>query len=274
MSAIIMDGKAYLQQTINFIKKHNGKGKLVVLKANDDPATNSYVRSKQRACEAAGLGFELIEFSPTTNFYRMLSALSDANDDPDVTGIIVQLPFRDDQRKYEDKLIDNIFYEKDVDNLSYDCSAAFHRLNHGRDCPCTSAGIMDLLNVYEVPISGEHAVVVGRSEIVGKPTALALLGENATVTICHSHTQGLSSFTRTADILVVTAGYPNLITADMVKPGAAIIDVGINRVDGKLYGDVDFKNVKEVAGYITPVPSGIGPVTVATLIKRVARFEE
>lgn len=238
---------------------------LAVVLVGDDPASQVYVRNKEKACAEVGFYSEKYTLPATTTQQELLALVERLNGDPRIHGILVQLPLPaplDAQA-----VIRAIAPEKDVD--------AFHPVNvggllTGTSCflPCTPAGVMELLHSAGISPDGKHCVVLGRSNIVGKPMAMLLLRENGTVTICHSHTQGLAEICRSADILVAAIGRPRFITADMVQPGAAVIDVGMNRdASGKLCGDVDFDAVAPIAGYITPVPGGVGPMTIAMLMQ-------
>ena len=246
---------------------------LAVILVGDDPASASYVRGKTRACNDAGINSDTIRLEATITEAELLSHIDDLNNDPSVDGILVQLPLPD--QIDDQKVIRAIDPRKDVDG--------FHPVNIGNVvlgqpgfAPATPAGILELLRRTGVETSGKHAVVIGRSNIVGKPVLNLLLqkGTDATVTICHSRTRNLPEITRTADILIAAIGRAHFVTADMVKDGAVVIDVGINRVDDasrergyRLVGDVDFDNVKSIAAHITPVPKGVGPMTIAMLLK-------
>ncbi|MEM3030681.1 MAG: bifunctional methylenetetrahydrofolate dehydrogenase/methenyltetrahydrofolate cyclohydrolase FolD [Candidatus Micrarchaeia archaeon] len=268
MPAKLIDGKAVsekvLQEVATDIKRSNLHLKLVFVLVGDDPASQVYVRNKERACGRVGIESVVKRLPASTSEHELLSLIASLNGDPTVTGVIVQSPLPG--HIDESKIIESISPLKDVDG--------FHPLNMGALVagkpglwPSTPSGILRLLDEYGIDPAGKHAVIVGRSYIVGKPFALLLLNRNATVTVCHSRTKNLAEHTRSADILVVAVGKPKLITADMVKPGAVVIDVGINRVEGKIVGDVDFREVSEVAALITPVPGGVGPMTVAMLMK-------
>ncbi|MCH8828990.1 MAG: bifunctional methylenetetrahydrofolate dehydrogenase/methenyltetrahydrofolate cyclohydrolase FolD [Planctomycetes bacterium] len=276
MAARIIDGKAIAAQVRvgiaadveRFHAQTSIRPHLAAVLVGEDPASAVYVRNKQRACEKTGIQSSLHRLSAETTQDELLQIVHDCNRNGDVHGILVQLPLP--ARIDEKVVLDAIAVGKDVD--------AFHPENVGllvqgrpRFLPCTPAGIQQLLLHSKIPVEGRHAVILGRSEIVGKPLALLLMQKgpaaNATVTICHSRTQNLSDVTRTADILVAAIGRPNFVTADMVQPGAVVIDVGINRVDGKLVGDVDFDAVREKASAITPVPGGVGPMTIAMLLR-------
>ncbi len=237
---------------------------LAVIIVGDNPASQVYVRNKIKACHEVGLHSELHDLPEDISEAMLLEAIERLNQDTAIHGILVQLPLP----KHIDvnKVLETIAVNKDVDG--------FHLYNLGGLVvgntvfpPCTPYGVQCLLEYCEIPIEGQNAVIVGRSNIVGKPMALMLLQKSATVTVCTSKTRDLKQFTSLADILIVATGKANLITADMVKPGSAVIDVGINRLeDGSLVGDVDFAGVKEVAGYITPVPGGVGPMTITMLV--------
>ena len=237
---------------------------LAVILVGDNPASRVYVRNKIKACDEAGFISRLIELAGDTTEAALLAQVATLNADTDVHGILAQLPLPPhlDNRR----VIEAIAPQKDADGFHVASAGALMSDLPGF-VPCTAAGIMELLRVEGIAVEGKHAVVVGRSNIVGKPITLLLLQAGATVTICHSRTPDLGAMTRRADILVAAAGRVNLITRDMVKPGACVIDVGMNRdAAGKLCGDVDFAGVSEVAGAITPVPGGVGPVTIAMLL--------
>ena len=248
-----------------FINATNVTPGLAVILVGNNPASAVYVRNKHKACLDVGMNSYEITMDEKTTEDELLAKIDELNSDPKVHGILVQLPLP--KHISEEKVINRISPEKDVD--------AFHPTNVGKIVsgkyefiPCTPAGIMELLHFYNVEISGKECVVIGRSNIVGKPMALLLLAENGTVTVCHSRTKDLSEVTKRADILVVAIGKPNFVSADMVKPGAVVIDVGINRKeDGKLCGDVDFTAVEPIASMITPVPGGVGPMTITMLLK-------
>ncbi len=238
---------------------------LAVIMVGDNPASAVYVRNKHKACADVGITSYQIELPAETSEDELLSKIDELNADKNVHGILVQLPLP--KHISEEKVINRICADKDVD--------AFHPINVGKIMignysflPCTPAGIMELLRYYNVDITGKKCVVVGRSNIVGKPMALLLLEKHGTVTVCHSRTRELSEITKAADILVVAIGKAGFLTADMVKDGAVVIDVGINRLpDGRLSGDVDFEAVAEHASLITPVPGGVGPMTITMLLK-------
>lgn len=277
MSAIIMDGKKLRDEMLDNIKwkidnnwpENAAKPCLAVISIDGDPASEVYVRNKQRACERAGVEFRHYHYKAEDVSCRYLCILVERlNFNPAISGIIVQLPMP--QELCPNQVIACISPQKDVDGFSEQSIAILaqggERTYWSSCVPCTPEGVMYLLQEYDMDLTYKNAVVIGRSNIVGKPMARMLLNASATVTVCHSKTKDLAQHTRNADIIVSAAGKANLITADMVKPGAVVIDVGMNRVNGKLCGDVDFENVKEVAGYITPVPGGVGPMTVAMVV--------
>ncbi|MBQ4265724.1 MAG: bifunctional methylenetetrahydrofolate dehydrogenase/methenyltetrahydrofolate cyclohydrolase FolD [Clostridia bacterium] len=236
---------------------------LAVVLVGENPASQVYVRNKENGCIKAGIRSTVIRLEESCTQEELEKTVVSLNEDESVHGILVQLPLP--KHLDEARVLRLIDPDKDVDG--------FHAMNSGRlmngqpgFVPCTPLGVMKLLEQYGIDPCGKHAVVIGRSNIVGKPMAMLLLGANATVTVCHSRTQNLSEMTKQADILVAAVGRANFVTADMVKPGAVVIDVGINRVDGRIVGDVDFDAVSEVAGYITPVPGGVGQMTIAMLL--------
>lgn len=279
MPAKIIDGKSLAAELRNSLKSavaslaaRGARPGLAAILAGDDPASRVYVRNKARACEETGLHSEIHEFPDSVAESALLDCVARLNADPRVHGILAQLPL---PRGIDpNRVLAAISPAKDVDG--------FHAMNlgalvQGRPgfVPGTPGGVMRLLEHAGVPLAGQQAVIVGRSTIVGKPLALLLLQKDATVTICHSRTRDLASVTRQADILIAAVGRPKLITAPMVKSGACVIDVGINRMaDGKLAGDVDFAAVREIAGSITPVPGGVGPMTIAMLIVNTVRAAE
>ena len=278
--AKIIDGKeisAQIRAEISEkVKEYNTKtGKLpglAVIIVGENPASQVYVRNKKRACEQVGFNSWVYEMPENTTQDELNALIDKLNEDSAVHGILVQLPLP--EHLDEEQVILRIKPEKDVD--------AFHPYNVGRITignpkflPCTPAGIMELLHRSNIEIFGKECVVIGRSNIVGKPMALLLLSENGTVTVCHSKTKDLKEVCKRADILVVAIGKANFVTADMVKEGAVVIDVGMNKnAEGKLTGDVDFASVSEVASYITPVPGGVGPMTITMLLQNTLRAAE
>lgn len=245
--------------------------RLAVIIVGSDPASEVYVRNKQRTCEELGIRSDHIALPAETTKEELLACIEELNVDPEVHGILVQLPLPAQIAEDEEEILSHIDPRKDVDG--------FHPVNVGHLVlgapglrPCTPAGCIRMLDYAGIPIEGAHAVIIGRSNIVGKPMAHLLLERNATVTICHSRTQNLAAIARTADILVAAVGRPHFVTADMVKEGATVIDVGINRIAPKqLVGDVDFDAAAAVAGAITPVPGGVGLLTVAMLMENVVQ---
>ena len=245
--------------------------RLAVIIVGSDPASEVYVRNKQRTCEELGIRSDHIALPAETTEEELLACIEELNVDPEVHGILVQLPLPAQIAEDEEEILSHIDPRKDVDG--------FHPVNVGHLVlgapglrPCTPAGCIRMLDYAGIPIEGAHAVIIGRSNIVGKPMAHLLLERNATVTICHSRTQNLAAIARTADILVAAVGRPHFVTADMVKEGATVIDVGINRIaPKKLVGDVDFDGAAAVAGAITPVPGGVGLLTVAMLMENVVQ---
>jgi len=269
--AMIIDGKqiaaeirAELKERVKEMNERGIFPCLAVILAGEDPASKIYVRNKKRACEEIGIISREILLPETVTEEELIETIRALNEDKSVNAMLVQLPLP----KHLDslKILDEIAPEKDADGFHV---VSAGKLFTGRESvpPCTPAGCMELIHRAGVSCEGKEAVVIGRSNIVGKPMALLLMNENATVTLCHSRTKDLGEVTRRADILVAAVGRANVVTADMVKPGACVIDVGMNRVDGKLMGDVDFEGVSKVAGSITPVPGGVGPMTIAMLMK-------
>ncbi len=279
MAARILEGKYFAQQfkeeaarkAEDLRKEYGLTPGLAVILVGENPASQVYVRNKHKTCEELGIRSEVITMPEDTGKEELLAKIDELNADSSIHGILVQLPLPEAIRKDEEEVLNSIDPRKDVDG--------FHPVNVGKLVtgapalvPCTPAGCIRMLELAEIPMDGRRAVVIGRSNIVGKPMLHLLLAKHATVTICHSHTKNLADITREADILVAAIGKPNFVTADMVKPGAAVIDVGINRIaPKKLVGDVDFEAVKEIAGAITPVPGGVGLLTVAMLMENVVK---
>lgn len=271
MAATIIDGKALAAkkkaQVAEQTAKLRSRPGLAVILVGDDPASRVYVTSKRRDCEECGFYSEEFALPAATGQKALLELVDTLNERPEIDGILCQLPLPKGYDYDEQEVLLHIDPSKDVD--------AFHPANVGKIMigdydflPCTPAGVMEMLEEYHIDPAGKHCVVVGRSNIVGKPQAMLLLHKHGTVTICHSRTPDLAAVTRQADILVAAVGRVNLITADMVKPGAVVIDVAMNRnAEGKLCGDVDFAPVAEIASYITPVPGGVGPMTRAMLME-------
>jgi len=237
---------------------------LAVILVGDNPASQVYVRNKVKACEDSGLHSVLEKYDASMTETQLLARIDALNNDPGIHGILVQLPLPAHIDAH--KVIEAISPAKDVDGFHV-ASAGALMVGQPGFWPCTPYGCMKMLESINYDLKGKHAVVIGRSNIVGKPMALMLLGKNATVTVCHSATKDLKAMTLQADVIVAAVGKRNVLTADMVKPGAVVIDVGMNRNDeGKLCGDVDFEGVKQVAGWITPVPGGVGPMTITMLL--------
>ncbi len=269
--AVILSGKDLSEKLTQEQKKRVDEMKargihpgLAVVLVGEDPASQIYVRNKGIACDTIGIYSETIKLPENASQEQLEDTIDRLNHDNKINGILVQLPLP--KHLDEDSALAKILPEKDVDG--------FHLMNAGKlftgqegVVPCTPKGILYMLKEAGIELSGKEAVVIGRSNIVGKPAAMLLLQENCTVTLCHSRTKNLKEHARRADILVAAIGKPRFVTADMVKPGAAVMDVGINRVDGKVVGDVDYEPVSQVAGYITPVPGGIGKMTISMLME-------
>jgi len=261
--------KGELREEVTALKEKGINPGLAVIIVGDDPASRVYVNNKKKACEECGIYSEEYALPAETSEKELLDLIEVLNGNDKISGILVQLPVP--KHIDEKKVIEAISPIKDVD--------AFHPVNVGKIMvgdfdfvPCTPAGVMELIAESGIDVAGKECVVVGRSNIVGKPQAMLLLHKNGTVTICHSRTKDLAAKTREADILVVAVGIPNFVTGDMIKPGAVVIDVGINRVaEKKLVGDVEFETAEKVAGAITPVPGGVGPMTIAMLMKNTVK---
>ena len=278
MTAKILDGAAMalevekeLKQRVEALRERGVVPGLCVILVGSDPASQTYVANKEKACARLGIHSQTLRMGAETTQAELEASIERANEDEAIHGILVQLPLP--AHLDEHRALALIRPEKDVDGFH---AVNMGRLARGEDCvvACTPKGALHMLKAAGVPIAGKNAVVIGRSNIVGKPMALLLLQENATVTICHSRTENLAEYTRRADILVAAVGKPRFVTADMVKEGAAVLDVGINRVDGKLCGDVDFEHVKEKAGWISPVPGGVGKMTIAMLMENTVSAAE
>ena len=276
--AILMDGKALaaeqmamLKTRVDALKAAGRSVGLAVILVGDDPASQVYVRNKGKACEELGILSETLRLPAETTQEALEAEIERLNRDRRIDGILVQLPLP--RHLDEAKALKKIIPEKDVDGFHIENAGKLFTGQEGV-VACTPKGILHMLKASGVPLSGKEAVVIGRSNIVGKPIAMLLLNENCTVTICHSRTTDLAAHTRRADILVAAVGKPRFVTADMIKPGAAVVDVGINRVDGKVVGDVDFENVEKVAGYISPVPGGVGKMTICMLMENTIEAAE
>ncbi len=263
MRAGIIDGKAIAFQIKEELKENiralGREPKLVIIWVGDNPATAAYIRQKERVAAELGINFEVIRYDSDVSLAQIKRKIIELNSDKSVDGFIIQTPLP--SQLPEEEIFAIINSAKDVDGVN---PASYFK-------GATPLGIIELLKRSGRQIAGKHAVVIGRSNLVGKPTAALLLQNNATVTICHSKTPNLAQFSKTADILVVAIGKPRFITEEMVKKGAIVIDVGINKVSGKLVGDVDFENVQKVASFLTPVPGGVGPMTVAMLFSNLVQ---
>ena len=279
MSAKILYGKEFAEQIKNSAKKEVEEIKnkfsttpgLAVIIVGENPASQVYVRNKHKTCEELGIKSEVVALPENTSKEELLAKIDELNADKNIHGILVQLPLPDAIKNFSEEILNRINPLKDVDG--------FHPANVGKLVlgspalvPCTPAGCIEMLESAGIEIDGKRAVIIGRSNIVGKPMLHLLMARNATVTVCHSHTKNLSEITREADILVAAVGKPKFVTADMIKKGSTVIDVGINRIaPKKLVGDVDFDSAVEIAGAITPVPGGVGLLTVAMLMKNVVK---
>ena len=258
-----------MKKDVEKLKENGINPKLAVILVGEDKASQIYVKNKLKSCEQVGIEFEEFIFEDTVTQEELINKICQLNEDKNVTGILLQSPIP--KHLNEQEAVNAIHPDKDVDG--------FHPINVGKlsigeDCfvSCTPFGIMRLLEEYQIDIEGKHAVVVGRSNIVGKPMIQCLLRNNATVTVCHSKTKNLQNYTKQADILISAIGKPKFITKEFIKKDAVVIDVGINRLnDGSICGDIDFEEVKDVAGYITPVPGGVGPMTIAMLMNNVVK---
>ncbi|PEA56286.1 bifunctional methylenetetrahydrofolate dehydrogenase/methenyltetrahydrofolate cyclohydrolase FolD [Bacillus pseudomycoides] len=272
MVAVIIKGnevaekkRAQLKEKVAELKKQGIVPGLAVILVGDDPASHSYVKGKEKGCEQVGIYSELITFPDSITQDRLLAEIDRLNNDDRIHGILVQLPL---PNHIEEKaIIEKISPEKDVDGFH---PISIGRMMTGQDTflPCTPHGILELVKETNIDITGKHVVVIGRSNIVGKPVGQLFLNENATVTYCHSKTANIKELAKLADILIVAVGRAKMVTADYVKEGAVVIDVGVNRLEtGKLCGDVDFDDVLNVASHITPVPKGVGPMTITMLLE-------
>ncbi len=268
--SIIIDGKALnlkVQEKIKSeIKNCMIRPSVAVIQVGDNPASNSYIKNKEKSCSAVGIYFRLYKFEDGTPELTIINKIKELNNDEYVNGIMIQLPLPPQYN--EKRLVNAISNAKDVDGLT-DINVG--RFVNGKKTliPCTALAVMRILEEENISVVGKNVVIIGRSKLVGKPLSTLMLYNDATVTVCHSKTINLKDFTLNADIVVVACGVPKLLTADMVKEGAVVIDVGINRVDGKLVGDVDFEEVSKKASHITPVPGGVGPMTVAMLLENI-----
>lgn len=273
---VILDGKSLRDKILNELKtrleKFDKKPTLVVILAGDNPASKIYVNNKKKTAEKIGINSIIINYPANVSEKELLEKINELNNDKNVTAILVQLPLPGHINK--NRIIDAILPEKDVDGFT---PQNFGRLFGGEEpyvYPCTPRGIIRLLDEYKIPLEGQHAVIVGRSNIVGKPLSQMLLNRNATVTICHSHTKNLADITKTADILISAVG-GKIIGKNMLKSNCVVVDVGIFKDEnGKTRGDIDFENVAPVASYISPVPGGVGPMTIAMLMSNTVELFE
>jgi len=271
----LLDGKLVAADTLDKVqhevkkmKEANINPKLVVILVGDDPASKVYVGSKEKRCKEVGIVSEKISMPETTTTEEIIAKVNELNEDASVSGILVQLPLP--KHIEEPLVIRAIDPNKDVDGFgAYNIGKMFLSKDFEVLVPCTPKGIIKILDYYDIELEGMNAVVIGRSNIVGKPMATMMLNRSATVTTCHSRTKDLKKHTLNADLVVAAVGKPKFLTADMIKNEAVVVDVGIHRIDGKLVGDVDFDDVKEKASYMTPVPGGVGPMTVACLMENV-----
>ena len=277
MQMTILDGKIVANKLKDEIKEKVSsleiKPGLAVICIGDNPASKIYVKLKRKMCEELGIYIEEHNYDENVTQDELIELIDDLNEDDSIHGILLQSPIPYHLNILE--LFDRISPKKDVDGFN---SVNVGKLSQGQDCfvPCTPLGIMRILKEYNIEIEGKNCVVVGRSNIVGRPMAQLLINANGTVTVCHSKTKNLSEITKTADILIVAVGKPKFITADMVKDGVTVVDVGINRVEGskRIKGDVDFENVKDKCEFITPVPGGVGPMTIITLMSNLLKAYE
>ena len=274
--AVIIDGKEVakkireeLKLECDELKKEGIQPKLAVIMVGDDPASKIYVRNKNRACQEIGIEFEEYLLEENIQQEELNNLIKKLNQDEKINGILLQSPIP--KHLNINEAIKTITYRKDVDGFT---PSSVGKLVIGDDTfiSCTPYGVMKMLEYYNIDLTGKHVVILGRSNIVGKPLLQCCLNKNATVTVCHSKTVNIEEYTKSADVLMVAIGKPKFVTADMVKEGAVVIDIGINRTEeGKLIGDVDFENIKEKASYITPVPGGVGPMTIAMLMNNVIK---
>lgn len=268
--SVIIDGKeisSKIQDRIKAeIKNCMIRPSVAVIQIGDNLASESYIKNKEKVCSSVGIYFRLYKFEEGTPELTIINKIKELNNDEYVNGIMIQLPIPPQYN--EKRLLNSISNAKDVDGLTDINTGRF--INEKKSLvPCTALAVMRILEYNEIEVEGKHVVIVGRSKLVGRPLSTLMLSKDATVTVCHSKTENLSEFTKMADIVVTACGVPNLIKEDMIKEGAVVIDVGINTVDDKLCGDVDFDKVSKKTSYITPVPGGVGPVTIAMLLENI-----
>lgn len=269
---MILDGKQIKKEILSTIKKEVNnlieKPKLAVIQVGNNESSNIYINQKIKMCNFVGYAYEYIKLEDNVEVTKIIDIIEKLNEDKSITGILVQMPL---PSHLDEKIIQNKINEyKDVDGLT-DINSG--KLLHKKEClcPCTPLGIVELLKRYNLTIEGKNIVILGRSNLVGKPLANMLINENATVTVCHSKTKNIEEHTKKADILIVAIGSPKKITKDMVKENAIIIDVGITKINNQIYGDVDFDAIKELVDYITPVPGGVGPMTISMLAQNILK---
>ncbi len=268
----ILDGKKIKEEKLIELKKEinllNKKPGIAIIQIGDEDSSNIYVKNKKKTAEELGINFNVFKFMEDDSENNILNKIEELNNDNTIDGIIVQMPI---PTCFNSSIIKNkIIPKKDIDSLT-DINTGCLMHNKNSFIPCTPKGIMTMLNYYNIEIKGKHIVIIGRSELVGKPLLSLMLNNDATVSICHSYTSNLKNITILADILIVAVGKPNLVTNEMIKDGAIVIDVGVNRENGKIVGDVDFNSVKDKCSYITPVPGGIGQMTVLSLYENLLK---
>lgn len=265
----ILDGKSLSKEILNGLSQKISveakKPHLVVVLVGDDPASHLYVEMKEKASQKVGIKSTVLRYPADTTETEILNTIEKLNNDDEVNAILVQLPLP--KHINEQKVIQSISPKKDVDGLTPENIGKISIGSEPYAYPCTPKGIMKLIKKYDIDLAGKHTVVIGRSNLLGKPVAQMILNNNSTVTICHSYTKNLKEITKTADIIVAAVGKPYFVTKDMIKDGCVIIDAGTSKLDGKTVGDVDFGNVKDLVSAITPVPGGVGPMTIAVLME-------
>ena len=277
MSALLLDGRLVAAELLTSLQKDVADldPKLVVVQVGEDPASSSYIRQKIKSCDAVKMRHQHLHLPEETNLDDLMTIINDLNNDDDVTGFIVQLPLPKHLNEFVPQIIRQIDPKKDVDGFSaYNIGKMFLSTEFEHLPPATPSGVITLLEHYDIPFEGKNVTVVGHSNTVGKPLTTMFLNRNATVTTCNVYTKDLAHHTKDADILCVAVGKPNLITADMVKDGVVVVDIGITKTENGLCGDVDLEAVKEKAYAISPVPGGVGPMTVASLIRNCVRAKK
>ncbi|MBT4585465.1 bifunctional methylenetetrahydrofolate dehydrogenase/methenyltetrahydrofolate cyclohydrolase [Candidatus Peregrinibacteria bacterium] len=277
MSALLLDGRLVAAELLTSLQKDVADldPKLVVVQVGEDPASSSYIRQKIKSCDAVKMRHQHLHLPEETNLDDLMTIINDLNNDDDVTRFIVQLPLPKHLNEFVPQIIRQIDPKKDVDGFSaYNIGKMFLSTEFEHLPPATPSGVITLLEHYDIPFEGKNVTVVGHSNTVGKPLTTMFLNRNATVTTCNVYTKDLAHHTKDADILCVAVGKPNLITADMVKDGVVVVDIGITKTENGLCGDVDFEAVKEKAYAISPVPGGVGPMTVASLIRNCVRAKK